>query len=228
MAPVTDLQLDDHENAFEQGEFIRLPSGEIVLYQDKAHPPAPDDRAWHLPPGTPPPRTKNLSSVADMWTADMVQNGWEGGLVAPHGRAMEVEDFVRPAAIGVIHGIITKLRANEIPVMTLEIRNAVCHMLEQLAAQVAAPQAATGQSDPMCPRCSNRSDIRIKESYTAHHPVRGVKSGQLQVENALRTSSPSEWFDEGAGDYVACCGNCGHTGPIPTFGIDDPQGWSWL
>ena len=84
---------------------------------------------------------------------------------------------------------------------------------------------------PMCPKCTSTdpTDIEIKETYSAYHPVLGVNSrNQLGVESALGTSSPSEHFDDGASDYVAHCKCCQHDGPVQSFGLGEPSEWEWL
>lgn len=70
------------------GSIWTLGSGERVVWRSKNLPPAPPDRAWHLPPDS---TNRPPKSISEMWAIfGNVANGgtWRGGLVAPGGRGL--------------------------------------------------------------------------------------------------------------------------------------------
>lgn len=75
---------------------------------------------------------------------------------------------------------------------------------------------------PRCPSCgcSNLDEICVKETFSAHHPIRVADKTGAVVANALGTPSPSQYFDDGEGDYEGHCHKCGHTGDCRSFNIN--------
>lgn len=80
----------------------------------------------------------------------------------------------------------------------------------------------------ICPNCGEGAieEFEITETFSAYHPIRGIKNGVLHIENALGTSSPSSHFDDGSEDYRVHCRSCQHDGTPESFGL--PEQWDWV
>lgn len=91
-------KLTDESVTFEHGDLVELPSGEIVRWQDKDHPPTVGDRGWYVHPQNANGgytsfvswdfADRSLTHVGEMWTCrddDVRVRHWHGGLVAPEG-----------------------------------------------------------------------------------------------------------------------------------------------
>lgn len=95
---------------------------------------------------------------------------------------------------------------------------------------VHAAPAPSDAPQPCCPKCSNAEieEIEVIETYHAYHPIQELRDDVLCIENALASSSPSEHFDDGAGDYRAHCRKCLHNDSPEAFRLPSPDVWDWV
>jgi hypothetical protein len=69
-----------------------------------------------------------------------------------------------------------------------------------------------------CPQCGETENLGLNETYRAMHPIRAeLREGVLSLiaTHALATACPSQWFDDGAGDYSLHCWSCAHDWDLP-------------